>query len=130
MDTNANTNVFPVKHNTNTSANVFVNGIVSKPFKFKTMNMDTNVKKFKFNTNHFVNDFVNKPPKFGEIGHFDEIRKFKFLIDKTMTTIMNMTMNTTTNVNTTPNVKKFKFTTNHFDEIGRMIVGSGGGGAP
>ena len=91
MNTRLTTNVFPVKHNTdtNTNRNVFVNNFINelpKPplrlwqpideFNFSTdntmtmtmnmnmtMNTNTNVKKFKFNMNVFVNDFVNKPSK-------------------------------------------------------------------
>ena len=91
MNTRLTTNVFPVKHNTdtNTNRNVFVNNFINelpKPplrlwqpideFNFSTdntmtmtmnmnmtMNTNTKVKKFKFNMNVCVNDFVNKPSK-------------------------------------------------------------------
>ena len=93
MNTRLTTNVFPVKHNTdtNTNRNVFVNNYINelpKPplrlwqpideFNFSTdntmtmtmnmnmnmtMNTNTKVKKFKFNMNVCVNDFVNKPSK-------------------------------------------------------------------
>ena len=89
-------NVFPVKHNTNTNTNVFVNDFVNKPsdpmsntnvfvndfvnklllrFKFKLKFLTDNAMKLmeNTNTNVFVNDFVNKPPKLpsaGELGHF------------------------------------------------------------
>ena len=56
-----NTNVFPVKHNTNTNTNVFVNDFVNKP------------------SDVFVNDFVNKP-----LLRFKFKIKFKFLTDNAM----------------------------------------------
>ena len=63
MHTNANTDVCPVKHNTNTNTKVLLLPVVMVVV----------------NTN---NVFVNEPPK---LGHFDKIKKLKFLTGNTMT---------------------------------------------